>query len=149
MTPVPVPVVNEYEGVQSDVERIARQLHAQHQDEPVWDKLHSNRQDDYYLFAARALDALDQAGLAVSEKPDPCCTTCDGTGRIRPGCNCGCSEPSEKPVDQKLRERIAKAIEAATSVKASDDPAFWSSSYDRDRRLKQADAVLAVLRERA
>lgn len=53
--PVPVPVVNEYEGVQSDVERIARQLHAQHQDEPVWDKLHSNHQDDYYLFASRVL----------------------------------------------------------------------------------------------
>lgn len=49
------PVVNEYEGVQSDVERIARQLHAQHQDEPVWDKLHSNRQDDYCLSASRVL----------------------------------------------------------------------------------------------
>lgn len=53
--PVPVPVVNEYEGVQSDVEKIARQLHAQHQDEPVWDKLHSNRQDDYCLSASRVL----------------------------------------------------------------------------------------------
>lgn len=53
--PAPVPVVNEYEGVQSDVEKIARQLHAQHQDEPVWDKLHSNRQDDYYLSASRVL----------------------------------------------------------------------------------------------
>lgn len=53
--PVPVPVVNEYEGVQSDVERIARQLHAQHQDEPVWDKLDGHKRDDYHLFAARVL----------------------------------------------------------------------------------------------
>lgn len=55
MTPVPVPVVNEYEGVQSDAERIARQLHAQHQDEPVWDKLDGHKRDDYHLFAARVL----------------------------------------------------------------------------------------------
>lgn len=55
MTPVPVPVVNEYEGVQSDVEKIARQLHAQHQDEPVWDKLDGHKRDDYHLFAARVL----------------------------------------------------------------------------------------------
>lgn len=61
--PVPVPVVNEYEGVQSDVEKIARQLHAQHQDEPVWDKLHSNRQDDYHLAASRVL-ALPEIAAA-------------------------------------------------------------------------------------
>ena len=52
---LPVPVVNEYEGVQSDVEKIARQLHAQHQDEPVWDKLDGHKRDDYHLFAARVL----------------------------------------------------------------------------------------------
>lgn len=53
--PVPVPVVNEYEDVQSDVERIARQLHGQHQDEPVWGKLDGHKRDDYHLFAARVL----------------------------------------------------------------------------------------------
>lgn len=53
---------------------------------------------------------------------------------------------SEKPVEG-LRERIARAIEAATRHDAPDHIAFWRSSYDRDRRLKQADAVLAVLRE--
>lgn len=53
--PIPVPVVNEYEGVESDVEKIARQLHAQHQDEPVWDKLEGGHRNDYYLSAARVL----------------------------------------------------------------------------------------------
>lgn len=38
-----------------DVEKIARQLHAQHQDEPVWDKLDGHKRDDYHLFAARVL----------------------------------------------------------------------------------------------
>lgn len=55
LMPVPDSVVNEYEGVQSDVEKIARQLHGQHQDEPVWDKLDGHKRDDYHLFAARVL----------------------------------------------------------------------------------------------
>lgn len=96
-------------------------------------------------------DAFSDAPvLPVSEKPDPDprCLACDGTGVLSPGVDCGCSEPSEKPDDpvEALRERIAQAIETATRHDglAPGHIAFWRSSCDRDRRLKQADAVLAV-----
>ena len=91
--PVPVPVVNEYEGVRSDVERIARQLHAQHQDEPVWDKLDGHKRDDYHLFAARVLQcpsvaAAFEARAKLAELQAPTSRGTDahpGSSPSRPG----------------------------------------------------------------